>query len=86
MTEARDGYQVYINLLEPLMTDIDAGREVRISVSDSATWGLVQVRAVIGRPPTVVKDGVHLWVRTKEGRLTDPPWSIHILEELDEDD
>lgn len=86
MTEARDGYQVYINLLEPLMKDIEAGREVQLSLSDSVTWGLKQVRAVIGRPPVELTDGVHLWVRTKEGRLIDQPWTIRIVEELDEED
>ena len=86
MTEARDGYQVYINLLEPLLKDIEEGREVQLSVSDSATWGLKQVRAIIVRPPAEVKEGVHLWVRTKEGRLMDQPWTIRILEELDEED
>ena len=86
MTEARDGYQVYVNLLEPLMQDIEAGREVHLSVSDSVTWGLKQVRAIIARPPASLENGAHLWVRTKDGRLTDQPWSICVLEELDEDD
>lgn len=68
------------------MGDIEAGKEVQLSLSDSITWGLKQVRAKIARPPAQVEDGVHLWVRTKDGRLMDQPWTIRILEELDEED
>ena len=64
--------------------EIAAGEPFTIEVRDLDTFERKIVRAVVAAPPAAVDGGEALWVLDWIESRLEVPWSIRVLEELDE--
>jgi len=82
-------YEAYIGYLknadQETKQEIVSGEPVILEVRDLDTFERLVVKALVAEPPNVVDDGHELWVLDWVEAKLEEPWSIRILEELDED-
>jgi hypothetical protein len=82
-------YEVYIGYVtdaaQKTRREIAAGEPLTMEIRDLDTFERLVVRAVVAEPPARVDDGDDLWVLDWVENRQPVPWSIRILEELDDD-
>lgn len=82
-------YEVYIGYLkdksQETKPEIADGEPLVLEVRDLETFERLVVKALVAEPPGTVEDGVELWVMDWIESKLDTPWSIRVLEELEED-
>lgn len=83
-------YEAYIGYLcddnKETRAEVAKGEPFVVEVRDLDTFERLVVRAVVAEPPATVEDGDELWVLDWVESRQAAPWSIRVLEELDEDD
>ncbi len=81
-------FEAYIGYLTDKDKDerpeIAAGEPFTIEVRDLETFERKIVRALVAAPPAALEGGEALWVLDWIEARLEAPWSIRILEELDE--
>lgn len=82
-------FEAYIGYLkdeeQETKPEILAGEPVILEVRDLDTFERLVVKAIVAEPPNVLDDGDELWVLDWIEAKLEKPWSIRVLEELDED-
>ncbi len=79
-------YETYIGYVDDREEEAERGDPVVLEVRDLDTFERLIVRAIIAKPGKTLDGGDALWVLDwVEAKLPDP-WSIKVLEELDEED
>jgi hypothetical protein len=82
-------FEAYIGYLkdddQETKQEILAGEPVILEVRDLDTFERLVVKAIVAEPPNVLDDGDELWVLDWIESKLEEPWSIRVLEELDED-
>jgi len=82
-------YEAYIGYLknsdQETKQEIVTGEPLVLEVRDLDTFERLVVKAIVAEPPNVVDEGQELWVLDWIEAKLEKPWSIRILEELDED-
>ena len=71
--------------LEELEAKAATHEEVLIELRDSTTLENIKVRAILGLTPEAVPGGDTLWLIRTSGRFSSP-WSIKIIERLEDED
>lgn len=81
----RQGYEVYEAWFKGHEEDIEKGRPFDLEIKSCEDFSRKVVKAIISKSKNL-KDGKELWIRSyaKDEYLPEP-WSIKIVEELDED-
>ncbi len=82
-------FEAYIGYLsdesKAVRTEIAAGDAFVIELRDLDTFERKVVRAIVTEPGQVLEGGDELWVLDWIENRLDDPWSIKVLEELDEE-
>lgn len=82
-------YEAYIGYLtdesQKARREVTAGEPFVIEVRDLDTFERLVVRAIVAEPPAKVEGGQDLWVLDWVESRTPTPWSIQVLEEVDEE-
>lgn len=82
-------FEAYIGYLtdaaQKTRPEVAAGEPFVIEIRDLDTFERLVVRAVVAEPPGQVDGGDALWVLDWVEAKQPVPWSIRVLEELDED-
>lgn len=79
-------YETYIGYVDERDAEAESGDPVVLEVRDLDTFERLIVRAIIAKPGRELDGGDSLWVLDwVESKMPDP-WSIKVLEELDEED
>lgn len=82
-------YEVYIGYLkdesQETKPEIVNGEPLILEVRDLDTFERLVVKALVAEPPGTVEDGAELWVLDWIESKLDTPWSIRVLEELEDD-
>lgn len=82
-------YEAYIGYLKTADQDtkeeITSGQPLILEVRDLDTFERLVVKAMIGEPPNKIEGGDKLWVLDWIEKKLDEPWSIKVLEELEDD-
>ena len=83
-------FEAYIGYLsneaKEIREEIAAGEPFVIEVRDLDTFERLVVRAVVAQPSQALDDGDELWVLDWIETKMEDPWSIRVLEELDEEE
>jgi hypothetical protein len=83
-------YEAYIGYLtddaQETRKEIASGEPLVVEVRDLDTFERLVVKALVGEPGSPVEGGDELWVLDWVEARMEQPWSIKVLEELDEDD
>jgi hypothetical protein len=83
----RTGYEVYEAYLDGHEGEIERREPFIMEVRDLAEFTRKVVRARVAQPPERLPAAQDLWVRNyKDDSIRPEPWSIEILEELDEEE
>lgn len=82
----REGYEVYEAYIDGHEAEIDEGKDFATEVRELATFTRMVVKARISKDPAALPEGHKLWVRAYNDEDVRGPWSIQILEELDDDE
>ncbi len=82
-------YEVYIGYLhddnQQTKEAIRAGEALVLEVRDLDTFERLVVKAVVGEPGAPVEGGDELWVLDYVESRQERPWSVRIIEELDDE-
>lgn len=82
-------YEAYIGYLtdssQQTRPEVKAGEPFVIELRDLDTFERLVVRALVAEPPATVEGGQELWVLDWVENRKPVPWSIRVLEEIDED-
>lgn len=82
-------YEAYIGYLsddaQETRKEITGGEPFVVEVRDLDTFERLVVKAIVAEPPNTVEGGEELWVLDWVESRLEKPWSIKVLEELDED-
>lgn len=82
-------YEAYIGYLtdddQVTRDEVREGKPFVMEVRDQDTFERLVVKAVVAEPPEKVEGGDELWVLDWVEERCEAPWSIRILEELDEE-
>ncbi|HJP39636.1 MAG TPA: hypothetical protein QF499_11000 [Gammaproteobacteria bacterium] len=82
-------YEAYIGYLKDedheTKPEIVSGEPLVLEVRDLDTFERLVVRAIVAESPNALDDGDELWVLDWIESKLEKPWSIQVLEELDED-
>ena len=70
---------------QTVKAEIQKGEAVVVEVRDLDTFERLVVRAMVAEPGTALEGGDELWVLDWVEERQEAPWSIKVLEELDED-
>lgn len=81
----RQEYEVYIGYLDGKEDKIAQGEPLLLEVRDLQTFERKVVRATVVPPPATSTAGDRLWVMNWVEKREPEPWTIFVLEELDED-
>ncbi len=81
----KEGYEIYEAYLDGHLEEIARGEEVVIELRDLAQFVRKVVRAKIAKPPAKLPEGQKLWVRAYDETPLQEPWSIEVVEELDDE-
>jgi len=83
-------YEAYIGYLtddsQETRNEVKEGKPFVMEVRDLDTFERLVVKAVVAEPPNKVQRGDELWVLDWVENRREAPWSIQILEELEEED
>lgn len=81
-------YEVYIGYVtdssQRTRREIAAGEPLVMEIRDLDTFERLVVRALVAEPPGLVELGDELWILDWVENRQPVPWSIRVLEELDE--
>lgn len=82
-------YEAYIGYLKDDAQDtrpeITNGEPLVVEVRDLDTFERLVVRALVAEPPGQIENGDELWVLDWVEKKLEAPWSIRVLEELEDD-
>jgi hypothetical protein len=82
-------YEAYIGYLsdddQQTRKEVASGEPFVVEVRDLDTFERLVVKAVVAEPPNTLEGGDELWVLDYVESRLEKPWSIQVLEELDED-
>ena len=82
-------YEAYIGYLtdnaQKIRGEIESGEPFILEVRDTDTFERLVVRAVVAMQANAIEDGEALWVLDWIESRMESPWSIRVLEEVDED-
>jgi hypothetical protein len=82
-------FEAYIGYLtdekKEIKKEVGAGKPIVVEVRDLDTFERKVVRALVATPPGKLEDGDELWVLDWVESRQPEPWSIRVLEELDEE-
>lgn len=81
----REGYEIYEAYLDGHDQEINEGREFIVEVRDLAELCRKVLNAKISRKSDAFTDGCNLWVKNYKEELQPEPWSIYVIEEMDDD-
>lgn len=79
-------FEAYIGYVAERDAEAESGESVVLEVRDLETFERLVVRAVIAKPGTTLDGGDELWIVDWVEARQPEPWSIKVLEELDEED
>lgn len=79
-------FEVYIGYVAERDAEAESGEPVVLEVRDLDTFERLVVRAVIAKPGVPLDGGDQLWILDWVEAKQSEPWSIRVLEELDEED
>jgi hypothetical protein len=82
-------YEAYIGYLtdasQNTRREVENGEPFVIELRDLDTFERLIVRAIVAKPPATVESGDVLWVLDWVESRAPTPWSVRVLEELDEE-
>lgn len=82
-------YEAYIGYLtdaaQQTRPEVKSGEPFVIELRDLDTFERLVVRAIVAEPPGAVEGGQELWVLDWVENRKPVPWSIRVLEEIDEE-
>lgn len=83
-------YEVYIGYVtdaaQKTRPEVVSGEPFVVEVRDLDTFERLVVRAQVAEPPNTIEGGDELWVLDWVEAKQPVPWSIKVLEEVDEDE
>ena len=78
-------FEVYIGYVAEKDEEIAAGTPFNMEVRDLDTYGRMVVSAIVAKPGQTLEGSDQLWILDWVEARQAEPWSIKVLEELDED-
>ena len=78
-------YEVYEAYIDGHEAEIEQGKDFPVEVKELSTLTRKVYRARVAKPPKSLLNGHKLWVKDDRENLLPEPWTIEIIEELDED-
>lgn len=81
----REGYEIYEAYLDGHEKEIEEEREFIVEVRDLAQLCRKVLKARVSRRQSAFPQGCDLWIRNYKEELQFQPWSIAVIEEMDDD-
>ncbi len=81
----KEGYEIYEAYLDGHHEEVARGEAIIVEVRDLTQFVRKVVRAKIAKPPAFLPEGKKLWVRGYDETPLGEPWSIEVVEELDDE-
>lgn len=81
----REGFEIYEAYLDGHEKEIKEEREFIVEVRDLAQLSRKVLKARISAKHDAFPQGCHLWIRNYKEELQAQPWSICVIEEMDDD-